>query len=88
MTSKSVIYSDNQLTSWWVINQLITHPLFCGLFDVNEKLLTQHISGPVIKYKSATRIGQGLGLGLRLGQGIELGLGLRLGLGLGLGIRG
>ena len=40
----------------------------CGLFGVNEKLLTQHISGPVTKYKllSSTRVGQGLGLGLGL----------------------
>ena len=32
------------------------------LLGVNEKLLTQHISGPVTKYKSATRVWQGLGL--------------------------
>ena len=45
------------------------------LFGVNEKLLTQHISGPVTKYKlfkSATRVGQGLGLGLELGLGLRV----------------
>ena len=40
------------------------------LFGVNEKLLTQHISGPIAKYNllPATRVGQ------RLGQGLGLGL--------------
>ena len=43
------------------------------LFGVNEKLLTQHILGPVTKYKlckSATRVGQGLGPGVGLGLGL------------------
>ena len=40
-----------------------------GLFCVNEKLLTQHISGPGASISccmSATRVGQGLRLGLGL----------------------
>ena len=44
------------------------------LFGVNEKLLTQHISGLVTSIsccKSATRVGHGLGLGLGLGISVR-----------------
>ena len=51
---------------------LYIHRDLYNIWGVNEKLLTQHISGPVTKYKllycmSATRAGLGLGLGVRGG---------------------
>ena len=40
-----------------------------GLFGVNEKVLIQHIMGPVIKLGVAARVGHGLGLGSRQSMG-------------------
>ena len=51
----------------WLINPVLeTEINFRLLFGVNEKLLTQHISGPVTKYKLSYVSNKGVGQGARV----------------------